>query len=324
MRPWHNRRGYPQPCGPASEVNKMAKARGHRANKVNDSFGTINNDALYKGKYREEVYKEDDEETNVETQEADPVEEAATQQEQMGSSFVEAKKEPNEDHDYKKRYDDLKRHYDAKVLEFKGEIEELKSAVNQRNVELPQGVPMPKTMEELAQFKDQYPEVFEVVQTVSTMQTESQLSQLREELGTIKQREQELEKQNAYEQLLNAHPDFNELKSEEKFLSWLEEQPKSISDGIYNNNTDAKWAARVIDLYKADNSIGTKKQTRPKKNEDAAAAVTRQQAKEVSTKDKEGKIWKASQIAKMKPWEFEKFEAELDQARTEGRIDLNS
>ena len=302
----------------------MAKARGHRANKVNDSFGTINNDALYKGKYREEVYKEDDEETNVETQEADPVEEAATQQEQTGSSFVEAKKEPNEDHDYKKRYDDLKRHYDAKVLEFKGEIEELKSAVNQRNVELPQGVPMPKTMEELAQFKDQYPEVFEVVQTVSTMQTESQLSQLREELGTIKQREQELEKQNAYEQLLNAHPDFNELKSEEKFLSWLEEQPKSISDGIYNNNTDAKWAARVIDLYKADNNIGTKKQTRSKKNEDAAAAVTRQQAKEVSTKDKEGKIWKASQIAKMKPWEFEKFEAELDQARTEGRIDLNS
>ena len=302
----------------------MAKARGHRANKVNDSFGTINNDALYKGKYREEVYKEDDEETNVETQEADPVEEAATQQEQTGSSFVEAKKEPNEDHDYKKRYDDLKRHYDAKVLEFKGEIEELKSAVNQRNVELPQGVPMPKTMEELAQFKDQYPEVFEVVQTVSTMQTESQLSQLREELGTIKQREQELEKQNAYEQLLNAHPDFNELKSEEKFLSWLEEQPTSISDGIYKNNTDAKWAARVIDLYKADNNIGTKKQTRSKKNEDAAAAVTRQQAKEVSTKDKEGKIWKASQIAKMKPWEFEKFEAELDKARTEGRIDLNS
>jgi len=301
----------------------MAKARGHRANKVNDSFGTLNNDALYKGKYRDEVYKEDDEETNVEAQDADPVEQAATQQEQ-GSSFVEAKKEPSEDHDYKKRYDDLKRHYDSKVLEFKGEIEELKSSVNQRNVELPQGVPMPKTMEELAQFKDQYPEVFEVVQTVSTMQTESQLSQLREELGTIKEREKELEKQTAYEQLLNAHPDFDDLKADEKFLSWLEEQPSSIADGIYKNNTDSKWAARVVDLYKADNNIGTKKQTRPKKNEDAAAAVTRQNAKEVSTKDNNGKIWKASQIAKMKPWEFEKMEAELDLARQEGRIELNS
>jgi len=259
----------------------------------------------------------------VEAQDADPVEQAATQQEQ-GSSFVEAKKEPSEDHDYKKRYDDLKRHYDSKVLEFKGEIEELKSSVNQRNVELPQGVPMPKTMEELAQFKDQYPEVFEVVQTVSTMQTESQLSQLREELGTIKEREKELEKQTAYEQLLNAHPDFNDLKADEKFLEWLEEQPSSIADGIYNNNTDSKWAARVVDLYKADNNIGTKKQTRPKKNEDAAAAVTRQNAKEVSTKDNNGKIWKASQIAKMRPWEFEKMEAELDLARQEGRIELNS
>ena len=301
----------------------MAKARGHRANKVNDSFGTLNNDALYKGKYRDEVYKEDEEETNVEAQDADPVEQAATQQEQ-GSSFVEAKKEPSEDHDYKKRYDDLKRHYDSKVLEFKGEIEELKSSVNQRNVELPQGVPMPKTMEELAQFKDQYPEVFEVVQTVSTMQTESQLSQLREELGTIKEREKELEKQTAYEQLLNAHPDFDDLKADEKFLSWLEEHPSSIADGIYKNNTDSKWAARVVDLYKADNNIGTKKQTRPKKNEDAAAAVTRQNAKEVSTRDNNGKIWKASQIAKMKPWEFEKMEAELDLARQEGRIELNS
>jgi len=301
----------------------MAKARGHRANKVNDSFGTLNNDALYKGKYRDEVYKEDEEETNVEAQDADPVEQAATQQEQ-GSSFVEAKKEPSEDHDYKKRYDDLKRHYDSKVLEFKGEIEELKSSVNQRNVELPQGVPMPKTMDELAQFKDQYPEVFEVVQTVSTMQTESQLSQLREELGTIKEREKELEKQTAYEQLLNAHPDFDDLKADEKFLAWLEEQPSSIADGIYKNNTDSKWAARVIDLYKADNNISTKKQTRPKKNEDAAAAVTRQNAKEVSTRDNNGKIWKASQIAKMRPWEFEKMEAELDLARQEGRIELNS
>jgi len=30
----------------------MAKARGHRANKPNDSFGAINNDSLYRGKHR--------------------------------------------------------------------------------------------------------------------------------------------------------------------------------------------------------------------------------------------------------------------------------
>ncbi len=46
-------------------------------------------------------------------------------------------------------------------------------------------------MEELEQFKAQYPEVFDVVQTVSSLQTESQVSQLREELGTIKEREKD-------------------------------------------------------------------------------------------------------------------------------------
>ena len=40
----------------------MAKPKGYRANKANDSFGSINNDKLYRGKYREDVYKEDDEE----------------------------------------------------------------------------------------------------------------------------------------------------------------------------------------------------------------------------------------------------------------------
>jgi len=40
----------------------MAKARGHRANKPNDSFGAINNESLYRGKHRDAVYIDDDEE----------------------------------------------------------------------------------------------------------------------------------------------------------------------------------------------------------------------------------------------------------------------
>ena len=168
----------------------MAKrVRGHRANKPNDSFGTINSDTLYRGNYREDVYKDEDDESDeaVEAQDADP--EEATPQE--AASFVEPKQEA--DHDYKKRYDDLKKHYDAKVSEFKQEITALKTAMKTPQAEMPEGVSMPKTPEELQAFKDQYPEVFEVVQTVSSIQAESQLSELRQELGTIKEREKELE-----------------------------------------------------------------------------------------------------------------------------------
>jgi anion-transporting ArsA/GET3 family ATPase len=296
----------------------MAKrVRGHRANKPNDSFGTTNDGNLYRGKYREEVYKDedDDAEETVDAKQADP--EEATPQESQ--SFVQQKQEP--DHDYKKRYDDLKKHYDTKVEEFKAEIDSLKQAMSERKVEMPRGVEAPNTMEELDEFKKKYPEVFQVVQTVSMMQSESQLSELREELGTIKEREKNLEKQNAYQELLNYHPDFDTLKQEEKFVSWLEEQPSSIADGIYKNNTDAKLAARVIDLYKAD--VGQTKK-KPNKSASAAESVTKPAAREVVTANKDGRIWKASEIGKMKPWEFEKLESELDAARQEGRIDYNN
>ena len=297
----------------------MAKrVRGHRANKPNDSFGTINSDTLYRGNYREDVYKDDDDESDeaMEAQDADP--EEATPQE--ATSFVEQKQEP--DHDYKKRYDDLKKHYDTKVNEFKQEIADLKTAMQSPQAQMPEGVPMPKTPEELQAFKDQYPEVFEVVQTVSSLQAESQLSELRNELGTIKEREKQLEKQKAYEELLRLHPDFDDIKGDDKFLEWLGEQPESISDGIYKNNTDARWAARVLDLYKADTGQNTKKRTKSKSS--AAEAVTRTAAREVKTTVGNDRIWKASEIGRMKPWEFEKHEQELDAARAEGRIDYNS
>lgn len=296
----------------------MAKrVKGHRANKPNDSFGTVNNDNLYRGKYREEVNDDDDDEAEetVEAQQADP--EEATPQE--STSFVEQKQEA--DHDYKKRYDDLKKHYDTKVSEFKQEIEGLKSGASNQSAQLPQGMSPPRTLEELEEFRRRYPEVFEVVQTVSSLQTEAQVSELREQLGTIKEREKELEKQNAYQELLNFHPDFDDIKQDEKFLAWLEDQPSSIADGIYKNNTDAKLAARVIDLYKAD--AGLKKKS-SKKSSSAAEAVTRPAAREVSSAKGDGRIWKASEIGKMKPWEFEKMEAELDTARAEGRIDYNN
>ena len=220
----------------------------------------------------------------------------------------------------------MKKHYDTKLNEFKSEREQLASeleAVKKRVHEMPRGTTAPKTMEELEEFKERYPDVFEVVETVSGLQTESQVAKLREEIESVKKREKDLEKEKAFEELLRLHPDFDSLKTDEKFLGWLDEQPKQISDGIYKNNTDAKWASKVISLYKAEMGISNKKPTRSR-DSDAAASVTRQQPKDVATKDSTKKIWKGSDIARLKPWEFEKVEAEIDLARQEGRIDMNS
>ena len=297
----------------------MAKPKGHRANKANDSFGAINDDSLYRGKYRDEVYKDDDEET-VEQEAQDPSEEA-TPEVEATASFAEPKKES--DTDYKKRYDDLKRHYDSKLEEWKKEKEDLAAA---QQVGEESGISrseLPKTTEELEAFKAKYPDVYRIVETVSALQAESHVSELKQEVETIREREERLKVESAYKELLSAHPDFQKIKRDDQFLAWLDEQPASIADGIYKNNTDSRWGIRVIDLYKADMGIGKKR--RRNSDADPAAAVTRSTAKDVvgeASSDK--KIWKASEIGKLKPWEFEKIEGELDAARAEGRIDYRA
>jgi len=298
----------------------MAKqqVRGVRANKPNDSDGVINNPNLYRGKYRDDVYKDDEDE-----QTQDPTLEVATQEEeQQEETFVSAKKEETaQEHDYKKRYDDLKRHYDQKIQEFKTKEQQLESAMQQSNV----NVPLPKTPEELENFRQEYPDVYDVMQTISSEKATKQSQQHQEELKTLKAREKENLVKVAYRELKTLHPDFEEIKQDEKFLNWLEEQPTTISDGVLKNNTNARLAARVIDLYKADVGITTKKQQSKKPDVSAAMAVTSPRAKEIKTDlNANKKVWKGSDIARLKPWEFEKVEAELDLARQEGRIDMNS
>jgi len=293
----------------------MAKPKGHRANKANDSFGTINDDSLYRGKYREEVYQDEDEVATVE----DPSEEEATP-EANDTSFAEPKE--GSETDYKKRYDDLKRHYDTKLDEWKQEREELAQTRKAGEDSGLKASELPKTPEELEAFKAKYPDVYAIVETVSSMQAQNKLESLKGEIETLKGREQELEVQSAYKELTSAHPDFTELKTNEKFLMWLDQQPASIADGIYKNNKDAKWAIRVVDLYKADMGVG--KKTRKSKDADPAAVVARTAAKDVVGESSgEKKVWKASEIGRLKPWEFEKIESEIDAARAEGRIDYS-
>jgi len=291
----------------------MAKQKGHRANKPQDSGGTINDPSLYRNKYREDVYKDDEEvKTKPEEEQADPVEETTATQE-IGESFVESKK----DHDYKKRYDDLKRHYDAKVAEWKEKENSATSSLS--NVS--KDIRIPQTKEEYEDLQRTNPELYNTIESLSNAKTEEKLKNLNKELEDYKGRATKLQREKAYEELLRLQPNFNKIKTNDKFLTWLQEQPSSISDGIYNNSTDAKWASRVIDLYLADNG-NLKKEII--KETDAAASVQAPQVRELKTDAKGKRIWKASEIQRMKSHEFEKFEKDIDLARSENRIDFTS
>ena len=221
------------------------------------------------------------------------------------------------EHNYKKRYDDLKSHYDNKLSEWRREKEELLTKFQSGKKS---NLKMPKTPEELERFKAEYPDVFAVVETVASMQADSRVQDVEEHINILREREFELERQNAQRELLSHHPDFLDIKNNEDFVEWLKDQPDNISQGVTKNSTDVKWAARTIDLYKADKGIG-KSKTKSRKPSDAARAVKTTTASQDITDTNEGKkIWTSEEIVRLKPHQFEKYEKEIDQARKEGRI----
>ena len=239
-------------------------------------------------------------------QEADieePVEQEAT------------KDEPYKRPDYKKRYDDLKKHYDSKLNEFKSREQELlEEAANSR----PSYV-APKSPEELEKFREEYPDVYEVVETVSHLQSEEKSKDLREKLEKLQTREQELVRKDAEKRLMDKHPDFEDIRNSDDFHGWAKEQPKSIQDWVYNNADDADLASRALDLFKKDigMDVAPKKSSSKQSNKSAADMVS---TKTTSVEPKQERIWTEREIAKMSMAQFDKHEAEISQAMQEGRI----
>ena len=237
--------------------------------------------------------------------------------EQVGNVEVdnlETKDSPYKKPDYKKRYDDLKKHYDSKLNEFKiREQELLNEAASNRPA-----YQAPKTEEELEEFKTKYPDVFEVVETVAHMQSESKAKVLEERLSQLQEREAQMLKQSAEERLMEKHPDFDEIRNSDDFHSWAKEQPQSIQDWIYNNSNNPDLASRALDLFKKDLGIeAAPKKTTSKKTKSAADMVS---TKTTSVEPKQEKIWSEREIAAMSMAEFDKHEAEISEAMQQGRI----
>ena len=222
-------------------------------------------------------------------------------------------KRPN----YKKRYDDLKTHYDRKLNEFKSREQELLDEATQSRPEYK----APKTPEELEQFKKKYPDIFEVVETVSHMQSEEKAKVLEERLSTLQQREKDLVRKDAEKRLMDNHPDFDDIRNSETFHSWAKAQPESIQTWIYNNTGDADLAIRALDLFKKDtgaDSSPNRKKSNSKRSRKSAADMVSTKTTTVDTR--QDKIWTEREIASMSLDQFDKYEEDINQAVSEGRV----
>ena len=224
--------------------------------------------------------------------------------------------EPYKKPDYKKRYDDLKKHYDSKLNEFKSREQELLEEVTKNK----QNYTAPKTEEELEQFKKEYPDVYEVVETVAHMQSESKSKILEERLQKMQEREQQMLQKEAEKRLLDRHPDFEDIRNSDDFHSWAKEQPTSIQDWIYNNADDADLASRALDLFKKDFGIDVSKKTKSNSKKTKESAADMVSTKTTKVEPKQDKIWSETEIAAMSMDEFDRHEAEISEAMVQGRI----
>ena len=250
------------------------------------------------------------EKPSTEVDESDEIEMAKQEE------VAEQKEVPYKKPDYKKRYDDLKKHYDSKLNEFKSREQELLEEATKNRTEYQ----APKTEEELEQFKTQYPDVYDVVETVAHMQSESKAKVLEERLSKLQEREAEISQREAEKRLREKHPDFDDVRNSDDFHGWAKEQPKSIQDWIYNNADDADLASRALDLFKKDFGIEVPKKTKSNSKQTKKSAADMVSTKTTTVEPKQEKIWSETEITAMSMDEFDKFENEISEAMQQGRI----
>ena len=211
---------------------------------------------------------------------------------------------------FKKRYDDLKRHYDSTVNKHKDETLKFKRQLEDNADK----IKLPKTKEEIEAWRTKYPDVYDVIETIAHTKADEKAKKVETGLRELETKQQEVQKDKAEVELAKLHSDYNDIRADEKFHEWVGQQDSTIQGWLYENTTNAKLAARAIDLYKMDTGYGKKKSNKL----EASKSVTSTSKRDMDTGDK--KIWTLTEIAKLKPQQFVKMEKEIDLARQEGRI----
>jgi hypothetical protein len=219
-----------------------------------------------------------------------------------------------EERSFKKRYGDLRRHQQAKEKEYEDRIKALEQQLNQATK---QEIRLPKSDEDIEAWATKYPDVAAIVETIAIKKAKEQAAELEDRVRAVDEMRETAAREKAEAELMRLHPDFDEIRDSDEFHDWAEQQPKWVQDALYDNDNDAKSAARAIDLYKADMGIKTKKSSSSK---DAARSVnTRNQRSAPSSESNNGAI-RESDVQKMSAAEYEKYSDEIMEAIRTGKF----
>ena len=235
-------------------------------------------------------------------------EEDLTYTEEMAQQQPEPQEQLNaEEESYKKRYQDIQRHIQTVRDQKDQELAEVKKQLDEATKKQ---IRFPKTDAEVEAWSNRYPDVAKIVDTIARKRANEALQEGEERLKQVEKFERNLHKQSAEQELLALHPDFVEIRNDTAFHEWVAEQPTALQDSVYKNTTDAKWAARTIDLYKVDTG------KRTKKTKSAAEAVGRTSSSAPNTGGKA--TFSESMVQAMSDREYEANEEAIQAAIASG------
>lgn len=231
---------------------------------------------------------------------------------------VETEKPEQPEHNWEKRYKDLQSYSQKKINSLENENKDLKAAGVQK-------ITVPKTQEELEAFQAQNPETYAVIQSMAANLFQEHIKQYDQKLADMQGTLNATAQEKAILKLKEAHPDYVQVQNSQEFHDWAATQPTEVQDWIYNNPDNADLAIQALSLFKYHSGWGKQDSTdtqAPAQTGGDVAVTTRQTQVEPGAVDRNhpAYIWKESEIAKMRPDEFAKWDEHITLAQREGRI----
>ena len=228
---------------------------------------------------------------------------------------VEAEPQGAEEKSFKKRYGDLRRHMQDKEKEWEDKFNKLQSQLSDATKK---EIRLPKSDEDIEAWTQKYPDVAAIVETIAIKKAKEQAAALEDRVKLVDEMRITASREKAEAELMRLHPDFDDIRDSDDFHNWAEEQPKWVQDALYENDADARSAARAIDLYKADRGINTKK---PRSTDrDAARSVGTRNSRSRPETDERSSYFKESDIQKMSASEYEKMSDDIMEAIRTGKF----
>lgn len=225
----------------------------------------------------------------------------------------------SQDEGWENRYNNLRTFSDRKITEQVEEIQRLKL-----EGKIPQNIPLPSTKEQVKEWMEKYPDTANVIETMIIDRTQEVNKPLEERLDQVEVRERRVNKREAEVEILQKHPDYKQLQANNHFKDWILTQPDAIVGCLINSSSfDAFGAIRAIDLYKSDllQNVDRENQEVQKLPREPSAADLVPTTKRTEVRSPTNKrVWTTSEIGKLKSHQYEKFEQEIDLARSEGRV----